>query len=123
MYDIEATVPNDDKAASWLLSERTHGVLDISVTANRTCAWHDVVRVRGALKGRQEILFKMTSGIRTKDDRGPFDGRRELYQQFQPFSSDRGLEVAEPGYVATGTRQRRNKASADWIAHVYKHYR
>src|SRR5262245_20755429 len=52
-----------------------------------------------------------------------FNLRRDLLQQYQPFSAHRRLPVGEPRVVAVWVRFVADKTGTDWIADTYENNR
>src|SRR4029079_8569222 len=58
-----------------------------------------------------------------KDESGMTDLWSYLMQQFDPFSPNFGIEVAEPSYVAAWAGETCNKPITHWIGDCRKYYR
>jgi len=55
------------------------------------------------------------AGLRHRRDRRSRHARRDLLEQFQPFSAQAVFENHEAGGVAARPRQTIDKAGSDWI--------
>src|SRR6516225_2113717 len=118
MRNVE-TVRQTDHAASRLARQGGDSFFDPRVVVNRSKRHGHPERRAGGLDRAAEECDRRRS-IRVENDGDPGDTRRDLLQQFEPFSHQRRVKGAEPGDIAAGSREALNKALSDGIGHPYE---
>src|SRR5262249_30833200 len=112
-----------DEAASRLAAKRGHDHLDFGLTINRCGDWLHLERTGSGLEGRPKIRSTPRRCFGIKHDSDPRRTGRDLRKQVQPLATHCRFLAGETRKVATRTRQARNKAVADWVAHDCKYDR
>src|SRR6516225_3331703 len=118
MCNVE-TVRQADQAAAWLARLGGDGFFDPRIIVHQSKRDGHPERRGGGLDRAAEECDRRRS-IRVENDGDPGDTRRDLLEQFEPFSHQRRVKGAEPGDVAAGSREALNKALSDGIGHPYE---
>src|SRR6516164_8675014 len=78
---------------------------------------------RGSIFDRAVEKFGVRLSVRVEDNGYPRDTGRDVLQQLEPFTDDRGTDAAKPCDVAAGPGEALNHAQPDGILHEHKHDR
>src|SRR5262245_47308382 len=113
--------PRDNQAAIWRAREVCDCALDLVRVAHVDWAHLQSERRRHCLDGAELTEPGRDGGV-PKDGR-PRYPRRDLLEQFQPFSTDAVFELDKSGGVAARPRQTINEAGTNWIGDNHKHDR
>src|SRR6185436_20386186 len=68
-------------------------------------------------------LAHLEEASRVANDRRSGDAWRDFFEQLQPFPAEAVFDYAEPGRIATGTRQACDEAGTDRINNLHEHNR
>src|SRR5262245_59726342 len=121
--DRKENVGRDDKATIRLTADRGDCMLDPGDVMHPRRTHFNADRWRLNF-GRAEKTQSTTGGRRRVEHDGDSrETRRDLLEQLNPLSTQRGQYTAEPSDVPAGVRQAVDEAVTDGIRHLYEHNR